>query len=97
MHLRCAPSPFGLSPQGEASVLSPSAEEEFPFKYLCKPDIVYILNRGHGLHFCSLSSMPVFRWCNLFGSLVEYTEQMKTIPDLPLLFVYSRESQRDLT
>jgi len=38
--------------------------------------------------------MPVFRWCNLFGSLVEYTEQMKTITDLPLLFVYLRESQR---
>ena len=40
---------------------------------LCKPDIVYVLDRGHRLHFWALT-MPVFNWGNAFVSFIEYTE-----------------------
>ena len=38
---------------------------------LCKPDILYILDRAHGLHFYSVCPMPAFGRDDLFGSLIE--------------------------
>jgi hypothetical protein len=79
----CAPSPYPL-PEGEGSKFVQSAEQKQPFRpscsscvtnsEVCKPDMVYILDRGHGLHFYSLSSMPALSWSNLFGSVIEHTE-----------------------
>jgi len=48
---------------------------QWPPPTLCKPDMVYILDRGHGLHFYSFSPMPPFsggearaRWNPLIGN-----------------------------
>ena len=63
---------------------------------LCKPEILYILNRAHGLQFFAVSFVPDFSWQYLFCSLIERTEQMKTITNLPFLFLDLPESQRFL-
>src|SRR5258705_1611651 len=64
---------------------------------MCKPGILYILDRAHGLHFFEVRSTPVFSWQYLFNALIERTEQMKTITNLPLLFLDLLESQRLLS
>src|SRR5258706_3741171 len=45
----------------------------------------------------SVIMMPDFSWQDLFSSLIERTEQMKTISNLPLLFLDLRESKRLLS
>ena len=42
-----------------------------PNSIFVQPDIIYILDRAHGLHFFELSSMPALNWQHLFHSLVE--------------------------
>lgn len=59
---------------------------------MCKPIIVYKLNRAHGLHFLSLSSVPAFRWLYLLGSLVEDVQQMKTVTNLPVVLIDPRKA-----
>src|SRR5689334_23048690 len=61
---------------------------------LCKPGIVYILNRAHSLHFFEVSGVPVLSWHNLFRSLIENAQQMKTITDFPLLWSDLLQSNR---
>src|SRR5262245_6171724 len=51
---------------------------------LCKPDILFILDRAHGLHFFEVSSIPIFSWLNRSHLFVENSQQMKPIADLPL-------------
>src|SRR5262245_24420289 len=59
---------------------------------VCKPDMVYILDRGHGLHFYSLSSVPAFGWGNLFRAFIEDTEYVKTVTQLPVVLIHGLES-----
>ena len=61
---------------------------------LCKPGIVYIIDRAHGLQFFEIRSTPVFSWQYFFNALIERTEQMKTITNLPFLFLDLLESKR---
>src|SRR6476646_2924894 len=63
---------------------------------MCKPGILYRLNRAHGLHFFGVSFMPVVSWQDLFSSLIERTEPMKTITYLPFVFLDLLKSQRFL-
>lgn len=41
---------------------------------LCKPDMVYILDRAHGLHFFCVSVMPAFYRDYGFQSFIENPE-----------------------
>jgi hypothetical protein len=41
---------------------------------VCKPDMVYILDRAHGLHFFCVSVMPAFDWHYGFESFIENPE-----------------------
>ncbi len=52
----CKSEILRLLPQDDIATQSLSGEG----KDVCKPGIVYILNRAHGLHFFELSSMPDF-------------------------------------
>ena len=61
---------------------------------LCKPDIIYVLNRADGLHFFEVSSMPTLNWYNPFGSFIDKPEQMKTVADFPLVIIDLLESKR---
>ena len=69
---RCDDSDLDYSPVlrlGRVAVMASAALNPL----LCKPDIVYVLDRGHRLHFWALT-MPVFNWGNAFVSFIEYTE-----------------------
>ena len=41
---------------------------------VCKPDMVHILNRAHGLHFFCVHVMPGFDWHYGFQLFIENTE-----------------------
>jgi hypothetical protein len=45
----------------------------FPVR-MCKPDMVYILDRAHGLHFFCVSVMPAFYRDYGFQSFIENPE-----------------------
>ena len=65
---------------------------------MCKPDIVYKLDRGYGLRISprfgvySLGSMPVFCWLDLMGWLFQDSQDMVSVTDLPVTVVDLFES-----
>jgi len=61
---------------------------------MCKPDIVYVLDRGHRLHFWASSSMPGFRRGNSFVFSLKHTEQMKAVAHFPLVVSNQFEADR---
>ena len=59
---------------------------------MCKPDMVYISDRAHGLHLFQGCSMPALSGRDRICAKIPSSEQVKTIVQLPCLFIPKREA-----
>ena len=78
-------------------VVTPTPVSPRPFlpPSLCKPDMVYKINRTHGLHrLRGVWLMPLLGWNDLERPLLQRPQRMKTVMHRPRAFAERREAHR---